>query len=101
MKILFIASAGSIHSIRWINYFVYKRKMQITWITLSNPNNTTIKEFEKGITGIQVAESISSSLKKAAIACSIDGILSDLSKEINLNCKFTALNKNNEHTKNI
>ena len=43
----------------------------------------SIKEFEKGITGIQVAESISSSLKKAAIACSIDGILSDLSKEIN------------------
>ena len=25
MKILFIASAGSIHSIRWINYFVNKK----------------------------------------------------------------------------
>ena len=56
----------------------------------------SIKEFEKGITGIQVAESISSSLKKAAIACSIDGILSDLSKEINLNCKFEVLTTKNE-----
>ena len=55
----------------------------------------SIKEFEKGITGIQVAECISSSLKKAAIACSIDGILSDLSKEINLNCKFPSLYVNN------
>ena len=55
----------------------------------------SIKEFEKGITGIQVAESISSSLKKAAIACSIDGILSDLSKEINLNCKFEVLTTKN------
>ena len=35
----------------------------------------SIKEFEKGITGIQVAESISNSLKKSAIACSVDGIL--------------------------
>ena len=56
----------------------------------------SIKEFEKGITGIQVAESISSSLKKAAIACSINGILSDLSKEINLNCKFEVLTTKNE-----
>ena len=56
----------------------------------------SIKEFEKGITGIKVAESISSSLKKAAIACSIDGILSDLSKEIKLNCQFAVLTTKNE-----
>ena len=56
-------------------------------VTVEFPDGS-IKQFDKGTTGIQVAESISNSLKKAALACSIDGILSDLSKEINLNCKF-------------
>ena len=44
-----------------------------------------IKNFQKGINAIQVAESISNSLKKSAIACSLNGVLSDLSKEINEN----------------
>ncbi len=57
----------------------------------------TIKNFQKGINAIQVAESISNSLKKSAIACSLNGVLSDLSKEINENCKleiFTIKNEN-------
>ncbi len=57
----------------------------------------TIKNFQKGINAIQVAESISNSLKKSAIACSLNGVLSDLSKEINENCKleiFTIKNQN-------
>ena len=48
----------------------------------------TIKNFQKGINAVQVAENISNSLKKAAIACSLNGVLSDLSKEINENCKL-------------
>ena len=56
----------------------------------------SIREFDKGITGSQVAESISNSLKKAAIACSIDGILSDLSKEITLSCKLEIFTTKNE-----
>jgi len=40
------------------------------------------REFERGVCGLKIAESISSSLKKAAIACSIDGELSDLTLQI-------------------
>ena len=51
-------------------------------VTIEFPDGT-IKNFQKGINAIQVAESISNSLKKSAIACSLNGVLSDLSKEIN------------------
>ena len=56
-------------------------------VTIEFPDGT-IKNFQKGTTAIQVAESISNSLKKTAIACSLNGVLSDLSKEINKNCKL-------------
>ena len=65
-------------------------------VTIEFPDGT-IKNFQKGINAIQVAESISNSLKKSAIACSLNGVLSDLSKEINENCKleiFTIKNEN-------
>ncbi len=68
----------------------------MTEVSIEFPDGT-IKNFQKGITAIQVAESISNSLKKAAIACSLNGVLSDLSKEINKNCKleiFTIKNEN-------
>ena len=65
-------------------------------VTIEFPDGT-IKNFQKGINAIQVAESISNSLKKSAIACSLNGVLCDLSKEINENCKleiFTIKNEN-------
>ena len=65
-------------------------------VTIEFPDGS-IKNFQKGINAIQVAESISNSLKKSAIACSLNGVLSDLSKEINENCKleiFTIKNEN-------
>ena len=65
-------------------------------VTVEFPDGS-IKNFQKGINAIQVAESISNSLKKSAIACSLNGVLSDLSKEINENCKleiFTIKNEN-------
>ena len=68
----------------------------MTEVSIEFPDGT-IKNFQKGITAIQVAESISNSLKKTAIACSLNGVLSDLSKEINENCKleiFTIKNEN-------
>ena len=43
-----------------------------------------------------MAENISNSLKKAAIACSLNGVLSDLSKEINENCKLEIFTIKNE-----
>ena len=68
----------------------------MTEVSIEFPDGT-IKNFKKGITAIQVAESISNSLRKTAIACSLNGVLSDLSKEINKNCKleiFTIKNEN-------
>ena len=68
----------------------------MTEVSIEFPDGT-IKNFQKGINAIQVAESISNSLKKSAIACSLNGVLSDLSKEINENCKleiFTIKNEN-------
>ena len=68
----------------------------MTEVSIEFPDGT-IKNFQKGTTAIQVAESISNSLKKTAIACSLNGVLSDLSKEINENCKleiFTIKNEN-------
>ena len=45
MKLLFIGSASSIHTIRWIKYF--SDKNQIHLISFSKPNHETSKELEK------------------------------------------------------
>ena len=67
----------------------------MTEVSIEFPDRS-IRNFQKGITVIQVAESISNSLKKAAIACSLDGVLSDLSKEINKDCKLEIFTIKNE-----
>ena len=67
----------------------------MTEVSIEFPDGT-IKNFQKGINAIQVAESISNSLKKSAIACSLNGVLSDLSKEINENCKLEIFTIKNE-----
>ena len=48
-----------------------------------------IKEFQSGVTGLEVANSISSSLAKKSIACSINGTLADLSSGLTENCSLT------------
>ncbi len=53
MKIVFIASAGSIHSIKWINFFV-NSKNKIYLITLAKPNHETKIEIEKIKTKINI-----------------------------------------------
>ena len=40
MKIVFIASAASIHSIRWVRYFV-EEKHEIILVSLAKPNHET------------------------------------------------------------
>ena len=37
MKIIFIASAASIHSLRWIKFFSKKEEFEIEWITFAYP----------------------------------------------------------------
>ena len=47
MKILFIASANSVHSLRWIKYFSLNTDNKITWISIKKPNHETLIEFKK------------------------------------------------------
>lgn len=49
------------------------------------------KQFSKNITGMEIAESISKSLAKAAMVVEIDGKLTDLSMPIVSDCKFRIL----------
>ena len=56
-------------------------------ISITFPDGSK-REFEKGVSGLQIAQNISSSLKKAAIACSINGVLSDLTLQIEDNSKL-------------
>jgi len=50
-------------------------------ITITLPDGAS-REYEPGITGAEIAADISRSLAKAALACRIDGRLSDLSRPI-------------------
>tara|TARA_Y100001968_G_C19452894_1_gene770021 strand:+ start:1146 stop:2219 length:1074 start_codon:yes stop_codon:yes gene_type:complete len=47
MDIIFIASASSIHSARWIKYFADKYSRKVLWITAANPTHETIREFRE------------------------------------------------------
>ena len=46
LNIVFIASAASIHSIRWVKFFANK-KNKITLISLVKPSHVTINELKK------------------------------------------------------
>ena len=46
MKIIFIASAASIHSLRWIKFFGKKNEFEIEWITFAEPTHQTKEEYE-------------------------------------------------------
>ncbi len=56
-------------------------------ISLTLPDGAK-REYPRGTTGMQVAASIAPSLAKAALACSIDGKLSDLSQPIETDSAF-------------
>ena len=47
MKIFFIASANSVHSLRWVKYFSLNTDNKITWISFKRPNHETLIEFKK------------------------------------------------------
>jgi threonyl-tRNA synthetase len=50
-------------------------------VTITLPDGAT-REYRRGVTGADVAADISNSLAKSALACRIDGVLSDLSRPI-------------------
>ena len=47
MKIIYIASAKSIHSARWIKFFVINSGIEVIWINTSKPNSENINEFNE------------------------------------------------------
>ena len=51
----------------------------------------SIKELPKGVTGLDVAESIGPGLAKSAIAVNIDGIQKDLSDPIDADCALSVI----------
>ena len=54
------------------------------------------REFEKGITGYQIAESIAKSLAKEAIAINIDGIQKDLCDKIDSDSSISIITINTD-----
>ena len=71
---------------------------------MNNKNNTiiitfpdgNIREYDKGITGYQIAESIAKSLAKMAIAISVDGVQKDLSDTIDSDSSISIITIDNE-----
>ena len=60
-------------------------------IKITFPDNS-VKEFESGITPLQIAESISPRLAQEVLAATVDGQEWDLSRSINADRKSTRLN---------
>ena len=71
---------------------------------MNNKNNTimvtfpdgNIKEYQKGVTGYQIAESIAKSLAKEAIAIELNNKVCDLSLEIHNNVSLKIIKRNDE-----
>jgi len=59
----------------------------VTMIKLTFPDNS-VREFEAGISGHEVAEGISKSLAKKAVAMALDGALADLADPIERDAKI-------------
>jgi threonyl-tRNA synthetase len=59
-------------------------------ITLTLPDGSK-KELDKGVTGLEVAQSIGSRLAEAAVAIKVDNELYDLDRQINSNAKIRIL----------
>ena len=64
-------------------------------ITITFPDENS-KEVEKGISGLAIAEQISESLAKEAIAFSVDDEINDLSRKVEKDSRIKILKRNDE-----
>lgn len=64
-------------------------------VTITLPDGA-IREFDAGVTGLQIAEDISKSLAKAVIAIKINGALSDLSVPIEQDASIALIKRDDE-----
>ena len=61
-------------------------------VTITLPDGLT-RDYGRGVTGAEVAAEISKSLAKSALACRIDGVLSDLSRPIEENADLAIVTR--------
>src|SRR5262245_54082466 len=66
-------------------------------VQLTFPDNSS-REFAAGVTGREVAESISKSLAKKAVAMALDGRLADLSDPIDRNARIEIVTREDPRT---
>lgn len=64
-------------------------------VTITLPDGAT-RNYDAGVTGMEIAESISKSLVKACVAIEIDGELSDLSLPIEDNVSISLIKRDDE-----
>jgi threonyl-tRNA synthetase len=64
-------------------------------VTITLPDGAT-RDYERGVTGAEVAADISKSLAKSALACRIDGTLSDLSRPIDNDAELAIVTARDE-----
>jgi len=75
---------------------VYENENKMIKITF--PDNT-VKEFESGITGLEIAKGISNRLAKEAVAVGVNGDTYDLTRPITENADFSIYKFNDEQGK--
>ena len=59
----------------------------------------SVREFNEGVTGLQIAESISSRLAQDVLACAVNGETIELSRPINEDCNFVLYKWDDEQGK--
>ena len=64
-------------------------------VTITLPDGAT-RDYGRGVTGAEVAADISKSLAKSALACRVDGVLSDLSRPIEHNADLAIVTSKDE-----
>ena len=69
-------------------------------IKITFPDGTT-KEFEKGVSGFQIAESVSSRLAQEALAVEVNGIVKDLDAPVNFNAVVRILTFDDKEGKEV
>ena len=65
-------------------------------VKISFPDGS-VKEFDNGITGLEIAKSISSSLAKKALAVVVNGELEDLNRAIEEDAELKIVTEQDYH----
>ena len=56
-------------------------------INITFPDGS-VRSYEQGVTGLEIAESISPALARSVLCCAVNGETVELNRPINEDCKF-------------